>query len=77
MTDQIVKLGYVASADGMQFDDEKGKAICDWPTPRSLTNVRSFHMHLRTNKLLAVSRHKNLQFIQRTWLSFVNPSFCV
>ena len=27
----------------MKMDDEKVKAILDWPTPRSLTDVRSFH----------------------------------
>ena len=27
----------------MHMDDEKDKAILEWPTPKSLTGVRSFH----------------------------------
>ena len=36
-------LGYVISANGMQMDNEKAKAVLDWPTPRNFTDVRSFH----------------------------------
>ncbi|XP_066379279.1 uncharacterized protein [Miscanthus floridulus] len=35
-TDRVVFLGFVVSADGIQVDEEKVKAIKDWPTP---TNV--------------------------------------
>nr|XP_034591764.1 uncharacterized protein LOC117853544 [Setaria viridis] len=35
-TDHVVFLGFVVSADGIQVDEEKIKAIKDWPTP---TNV--------------------------------------
>ncbi|XP_066365236.1 uncharacterized protein [Miscanthus floridulus] len=35
-TDRVVFLGFVVSADGIQVDEEKVKAIQDWPTP---TNV--------------------------------------
>ncbi|XP_008777802.1 uncharacterized protein LOC103697676 [Phoenix dactylifera] len=42
-TNQVVFLGYVVSADGIKMNDEKVKAILDWPTPRSLTDVRNFH----------------------------------
>ena len=27
----------------MQVDEEKVKAIRDWPTPKNVTEVRSFH----------------------------------
>ncbi|XP_066374968.1 uncharacterized protein, partial [Miscanthus floridulus] len=35
-TDRVVFLGFVVSTDGIQVDEEKVKAIKDWPTP---TNV--------------------------------------
>ena len=36
-------LGYVVSAKGIAVDEEKVKAIKEWPTPKSITEVRSFH----------------------------------
>ena len=36
-------LGYVVTAQGIGMDGEKVKAIRDWPTPKSVTKVRSFH----------------------------------
>jgi hypothetical protein len=37
--DRIVFLGYVVSAKGIEMDE----AIQEWPAPRSITDVRSFH----------------------------------
>ncbi|XP_040967125.1 uncharacterized protein [Gossypium hirsutum] len=34
---------FVVSADGLEVDQEKIKAIQDWPRPMSVTQVRSFH----------------------------------
>jgi hypothetical protein len=34
---------YVVSAKGIVVDEEKVKAIKEWPTPKSITEVRSFH----------------------------------
>ncbi|WVZ63729.1 hypothetical protein U9M48_013337 [Paspalum notatum var. saurae] len=34
-TNRVVFLGFVVSADGIQVDEEKVKAIKDWPTPLS------------------------------------------
>ena len=42
-TDQVVFLGYVVSSQGISVDEEKVKAIQDWPTPKSVSDVRSFH----------------------------------
>ena len=39
----IVFLGYVVSAKGIEMDEDKVKAIQEWPTPKSITDVRSFH----------------------------------
>ncbi len=40
---KVVFLGYVISEHGIEVDEEKVKAIRDWPTPKSITEVRSFH----------------------------------
>jgi hypothetical protein len=42
-TDKLVFLGFVVSAKGIEVDEEKVKAIQEWPTPSSVSNVRSFH----------------------------------
>lgn len=41
--ENIVFLGYVVSENGIEVDEEKVKAIKVWPTPKSLSEVRSFH----------------------------------
>jgi hypothetical protein len=41
--EKIVFLGYVVTAQGIEMDKEKVKAIRDWPTPKSVSEVRSFH----------------------------------
>jgi len=38
-----VFLGYVVTTQGIEMDEEKVKAIQDWPTPKSVSEVRSFH----------------------------------
>ena len=40
---ELVFLGFVVSAAGIKVDQEKVKAIQEWPTPTSITQVRSFH----------------------------------
>jgi len=42
-TSQIILLGYVISAQGIHVDEDKVKAIREWPAPTSLYQVRSFH----------------------------------
>jgi len=42
-TSQVVFLGYVVSAQGIQVDESKIQAIKDWPVPTSITQVWSFH----------------------------------
>ena len=37
-------LGYVVSVKGIEVDEEKVKAIKEWPTPKSITEVRSFQI---------------------------------
>jgi hypothetical protein len=38
----ILYLGHIIGAQGVQVHQEKIQAILDWPTPRSLTELRSF-----------------------------------
>ncbi|KAL4280312.1 hypothetical protein GQ457_03G017100 [Hibiscus cannabinus] len=42
-SDQLIFLGFVVSAQGIHVDDEKVKAIREWPIPTSISEVRSFH----------------------------------
>jgi hypothetical protein len=41
--EKIVFLRYVVTAQGIEMNEEKVKAIWDWPTPKSVSGVKSFH----------------------------------
>lgn len=41
--DRVSFLGFVVSSKGVEVDSEKVKAIQEWPTPKSVSEVRSFH----------------------------------
>ena len=43
MTKKLLFLGFVVSGDGILVDEEKVKVIQEWPTPKTVTKVRSFH----------------------------------
>ena len=43
MKEELVYLGFVVSAEGLKMDPEKVKAIVEWPSPRNVFEVRSFH----------------------------------
>nr|XP_025665001.1 uncharacterized protein LOC112763582 [Arachis hypogaea] len=40
---KVVFLRFVISSEGIEVDDEKVKAIREWPTPQNVSDVRSFH----------------------------------
>lgn len=40
---QVLFLGYVISAAGLRVDPQKVAAVASWPTPTTVTEVRSFH----------------------------------
>ncbi|XP_033145199.1 uncharacterized protein LOC117133324 [Brassica rapa] len=42
-TDELVFLGFVVSSQGLKVDEEKIKAIQDWPIQTTIGHVRSFH----------------------------------
>ena len=41
--DNAVFRGYVVSAKGITVNEKKVKAIKEWPTPKSIMEVRNFH----------------------------------
>ena len=43
LTDKLLFLGYVVSADGIHVDEDKVHAVREWPTPKTVSDVRSFH----------------------------------
>ena len=43
MKKELVYLGFVVSDEGLKMDPKKVKAITEWPTPRNVFEVRSFH----------------------------------
>ena len=43
MKKELVYLGFVVSDEGLKMDPEKVKEITEWPTPRNVFEVRSFH----------------------------------
>ena len=38
-----VFLGFMVSKEGLKMEEEKVNVIVEWPHPRSITKVRSFH----------------------------------
>lgn len=40
---EVLFLGYVVSATGLHVDPQKVSAVSSWPTPTTITEVRSFH----------------------------------
>ena len=43
MQDSLLFLGYMVSSKGIKVDEEKVKAITEWPTLKNMSNMRSFH----------------------------------
>ena len=42
-TNRLLFLGYVVSVEGIHVNEEKVYAIQEWPTPKTVSNVQSFH----------------------------------
>ena len=43
MTERVVFLGFVVSAQEISADLQKIQAIVEWPEPQNIREVRSFH----------------------------------
>ncbi|XP_059292421.1 uncharacterized mitochondrial protein AtMg00860-like [Lycium ferocissimum] len=41
--DEIIFLGFVVSSRGVEVDKSKIESIKNWPTPKSIGDIRSFH----------------------------------
>nr|XP_027076021.1 uncharacterized protein LOC113699863 [Coffea arabica] len=42
-TNELIFLGYKVSAQGIRVDESKVQAINEWPVPKTMSEVRSFH----------------------------------
>ena len=42
-TNKLLFLGYIVSEDGIHVDQDKVRAIREWPTPKPVSELRSFH----------------------------------
>ncbi|GJV59273.1 transposon ty3-I gag-pol polyprotein [Tanacetum coccineum] len=43
LTNKLLFLGYIVSSDGIHVDETKVHAVWDWPSPKTLSEARSFH----------------------------------
>lgn len=43
LTDNLIFLGYVISLAGIKVDPKKITIVLDWPTPKSIQDILSFH----------------------------------
>lgn len=43
LTSKLLFLGYIVSSEGIHVDEDKVRAIRDWPAPTIVSEVRSFH----------------------------------
>ena len=43
LTDKLLFLGYMVSVDGIHVDEDKVRAVREWPTLKIVSDVRSFH----------------------------------
>ena len=43
MKEELIYLGFIVSTNGLKMDTKKIKAIIEWPLPKSVFEVRSFH----------------------------------
>ena len=42
-TDRVIFLGFIVSSEGVSADPQKVQAIVEWPEPRNIHEIRSFH----------------------------------
>ena len=81
-TAEVSYLGHIISAQGVQPDPEKVKAIHDWPQPRSLTEVRGFldltgfyRKFIKHYATLAAPLTDLLQYHKFTWTELAQQAF--
>uniref|UniRef100_A0A2N9H5T6 Reverse transcriptase n=1 Tax=Fagus sylvatica TaxID=28930 RepID=A0A2N9H5T6_FAGSY len=42
-TDRVIFLGFIVSSEGVSPDPQKVQSVVDWPQPKNIHDVRSFH----------------------------------
>ena len=58
-------LGYVTGVNGIEIDEEKVKAIKEWPIQKTISEVRSFHCDAPKPEGLLTNR----QPVENSWIS--------
>ena len=43
LTDKLLLFGYVVSVDEIHIDKDKVRIVREWPTPKTVSDIRSFH----------------------------------
>ena len=43
LTDKLLFFGYVVNVDEIHIDKDKVRVVREWPTPKTMNDVRSFH----------------------------------
>jgi len=43
MSESLLFLGFAISKEGIKVDEENVRAIKEWPTPKNISDVQSFH----------------------------------
>ena len=79
---QIDYLGHVISIQGVSMDPTKVQAVLDWPTPRTVTDVRGFlglagyyrrfihHFATIASSLTDLLRKDGFVWTEKAWVAF-------
>ena len=43
LTNKLLFLGYMVSVDGIHDNEDKVRVVREWPTPKTVNDMRSFH----------------------------------
>lgn len=70
-TDHVIFLGFIVSSKGVHVDEEKVKAIREWPPPKNVSEVRSFHglasLYMRFVKDFSILAAPPIEIVKQCW----------